>query len=219
MHAITTTVGALSALALSIAISEPAARADKPKRDTDGNITVYDPSKTIVVHVEPCPGSALGPDYPKCLANLKRKLGGALCKESAAKKLGGKWNFNYRMGAIKTIINAWQEDCSGGSADDAPLDDDTDIAHPDNRSGEEDPDYAAMRGSRGSSGAYWPDGKLIVIEACDRQRSGYDWVSCGRRVRERAKERICRHAGKGLHHYYYRRGDDTPSKTSAYCRE
>lgn len=194
-------------LAFSITLSSSAS-AD-PRPESNGTITAYDYAGNEVVLVHACPGSRLGPDYPKCLERVRARVEPKVCRHGAGKKIGDKTFYKYRMGTIKTLLSDSLACGSGGGSDVSPASGD----------GDEDEDVEDDRG-KGTSAAYELSGKLIVSKRCYKTNGRtYDYVRCGQRVRDRAKVLICRERGKGLHKYLYRSGDNKPSQSSVYCKD
>lgn len=189
-----------------------------PTPDTDGNITAYDyAGKTVLLVVE-CPRGSLGPEYPKCAARLRTEVREHVCKPGVGKEIAGKTHYKYRMGAIKTLLADSLVCGSGGSGSGS---DSGDGSGGGDGSGDGSGGGDRIRSDKGSCGAYELDGTVIVERRCPHKSGGrvYDYVSCGREVRDRAKELICRAKGKGMHKYLYRSGESKPSSSSVYCKD
>jgi hypothetical protein len=202
---------ALPALCFALAGTASAA----PKPDTDGNITAYDHAGKNVLLVVECPRGSLGPEYPKCLERVRSEVQGQVCKPGVGKEIAGKTHYKYRMGAIKTML-ADSLTCSGGSGGSG------DSGSGDSGGSDDSGDSAGSDGDpKGSCAAYELDGTVIVAKRCPLKSNGrtHDYVTCGQRVRDRAKELICRARGKGLHKYLYRSGESKPSQSSVYCKD
>jgi uncharacterized protein (DUF2249 family) len=75
-------------------------------------------------------------------------------------------------------------------------------------------------GRKGTVAAYAP-GPTELLDSMKCARKGkytWDYVRCGKALRERVKEHFCRTRGKGTHKYWYQTGDSKKRKTSVYCR-
>ena len=75
-------------------------------------------------------------------------------------------------------------------------------------------------GTDGTVTAYEADGRTVIEnKQCFRTRrhGGYDYVQCGRRLRDTVKLELCRKNGSGTHTWFYQVGDSRPSRTSTYC--
>ena len=183
----------------------------RPRPDTDGNITVYDYVGASVLLVVECARGSLGPEYPRCLERVRAEARDQVCRPGVGKEIGGKTHYKYRMGAIKTLLSD-SIACAGGGGGSG-----------DSGGGDDSGGGGGERihNRKGSCGAYELDGTIIVERLCPLRSGGktYDYVACGQRVRDRAKELICRDKGKGLHKYLYRSGDSKPTTSSAYCKD
>jgi hypothetical protein len=89
-------------LAAGLAVSGAAMAG--PKADTDGNVTAYDYEGKKVLLVVACARGSLGPEYPACIADVKKQVKSKVCQRGVGKVLGGKTFFKYRMGGIKTLV-------------------------------------------------------------------------------------------------------------------
>ncbi len=69
----------------------------------------------------------------------------------------------------------------------------------------------------GSVTAETAGGTLITTSRCARKSRTWDYVRCGKIVRERVKSKLCRKLGKGSHSYYRTIGTGKRSRTSVYC--
>jgi hypothetical protein len=184
----------------------------KPRPDTDGNITVYDHAGKTVLLVVECERGSLGPEYPRCAQRAKADAQEQVCRPGVGKEIAGKTHYKYRMGAIKTLLADSVACGSGGGSGDSAGGDQGD-------SGGGDSDGERVGDDKGSCGAYELDGSVIVERRCLLKGGKvYDYVTCGQRVRDRAKYLICRDRGKGLHKYLYRSGDSKPNQSSVYCK-
>jgi hypothetical protein len=185
----------------------------RPAPDTDGTITAYDHAGKSVLLVVECARGSLGPEYPRCLEQVRGQVRDQVCRPGVGKEIAGKTHYKYRMGAIKTLLSDSLDCASGGGSGDSGAGDSGDSGD----SGGED----SAGDKKGSCGAYELDGTVIVERRCLHRSGGrtYDYVACGERVRDRAKELICRARGKGLHKYLYRSGESKPSTSSVYCKE
>jgi hypothetical protein len=77
---------------------------------------------------------------------------------------------------------------------------------------------AAHHGSHGTVTAYEPDAKTVIHwEACAPHRHSYDYVTCGKRLRERVAEMMCQR-GEGVHHWLYQISDGRPIPEQTTCR-
>jgi hypothetical protein len=75
-------------------------------------------------------------------------------------------------------------------------------------------------GTEGTVTAYEADGRTVIEnKQCFKTRryGGYDYVSCGRRLRSAVKLELCRRGG-GTHTWWYQIGDKRPMRSSVYCR-
>jgi hypothetical protein len=189
---------------LVVWIAAAGAAVAAPKADTDGNVTAYDYEGKKVLLVVACERGALGPEYPSCVAKVKREVKDKACAPGVGKVIAGKTYFKYRMGAIKTLIADNVGTCSGSSGSSGSSD-------------EPAGDEPTIKGDKGSCGAYELSGKVIVEKSCERRNGSYDYVAFGKRVRDEAKAQICRKKGKGSHDYLYRSGDSKARKSSVFC--
>lgn len=196
-----------SVLSAALWLTQPGAASAGPRPDTDGNVTVYDHAGRSVLLVLECDLGSLGADYRPCVARAKTTARDQICRPGVGKEIAGKTYFKYRMGAIKTLLSE-SVVCSGSGGGDEG-----------GGSGDEGDDER-VGDRKGSCGAYELDGSVIVEKRCHLKSGGkvYDYVRCGQRVRDRAKELICRDKGKGLHKYLYRSGESKPSQSSVFCK-
>lgn len=197
-----------SVLSAALWLTQSGAASAGPRPDTDNNITAYDHAGTSVLVVVECERGSLGPEYPRCVEKARAAAQDHVCRPGVGKQIAGKTYYKYRMGAIKTLLSdsvvcsgAGRGGDSGGGSDD-------------------EGDDERVGGHKGSCGAYELDGTVIVEKRCHLRSGGkvYDYVRCGQRVRDRAKELICRDKGKGLHKYLYRSGESKPSQSSVFCK-
>lgn len=75
-------------------------------------------------------------------------------------------------------------------------------------------------GRPGTMTAYELDGRTVIdVKTCFRttRHGGHDYVSCGSRLRDSVKLRLCNRLGAGTHHYFTQIGDGRPSRSSTYC--
>jgi hypothetical protein len=209
-----TAVPALLCLALA---GDASAR---PRPDTNGNVTAYDHAGKNVLLVVECDRGSVGPEYPRCVKRVRSEVQDQVCKPGVGKEIAGKTYYKYRMGAIKTLLSdslvcgsggGGGAEESGGGGDESGGGGDGDEGEGEER----------IRGDKGSCAAYELDGTVIVERRCPLRSNGktHDYVTCGQRVRDRAKELICRDKGKGLHKYLYRSGESKPSSSSVYCKD
>ncbi|HTE51278.1 MAG TPA: hypothetical protein VK698_10450 [Kofleriaceae bacterium] len=187
----------------------------RPRPDTDGNITAYDYAGKSVLIVVECQRGSLGPEYPKCLERVRTEAYDHVCRPGVGKEIAGKTHYKYRMGAIKTLLSDSLACGAGGGGGAGAGGDDSGSG--DGGGGDSD---ERVHDRKGSCGAYELDGTVIVERRCLLRSGGkvYDYVSCGQRVRDRAKELICRDKGKGMHKYMYRSGETKPSQSSVFCK-
>lgn len=204
-----------SAVPAALCLALAGVASAKPRPDTDGNITVYDYAGKDVLHVVECERGSLGPEYPKCARRAKVDAEEHICRPGVGKEIAGKTHFKYRMGKIKTLL-ADSIVCSGGGSGGGSGDSGSDDSGDSGDSG-----GGSAGGEKGSCGAYELDGTVIVERRCLLKSGGkvYDYVTCGQKVRDRAKELICRDKGKGLHKYMYRSGESKPNQSSVYCKD
>ena len=191
----------------------PSVASAGPRPDTDGNITVYDHAGKSVLIVVECDNGSLGPEYPRCREKAKVDARDHVCRPGVGKKIADRTHYKYRMGAIKTLLSD-SVVCSGSGGGDSGGGD----QGGDSGGGGDDEQVGGDR--KGSCGAYELDGTVIVEKRCHLKSGGkvYDYVRCGQRVRDRAKELICRDKGKGMHKYMYRSGESKPSQSSVFCK-
>jgi hypothetical protein len=197
------------ALPAALCLATAGAASARPAPDTDGHITAYDHAGKSVLLVVECSRGSLGPEYPRCLEQVRSQVRDEVCRPGVGKEIAGKTHYKYRMGAIKTLLSDSLA-CGSGGGDEGGAGE-----------GEGGGDGEGSAGDRkGSCGAYELDGTVIVERRCLHRSGGrtYDYVTCGKRVRDRAKELICRVRGKGLHKFLYRSGESKPSPSSVYCK-
>lgn len=72
----------------------------------------------------------------------------------------------------------------------------------------------ACKSDKGRAVALEMDGQTVIHE----EKCGKDYVSCGQRVRDRAKDTLCARNGKGNHPYLYKISKGDPIKNTAICR-
>jgi hypothetical protein len=74
-------------------------------------------------------------------------------------------------------------------------------------------------GAKGTITA-WDTSEKRVIEHrfCTKTHSSWDYPSCGAKVRDDVRDKLCRHLGPGTHRYLYQIGDSKPSTSSVYCK-
>jgi len=75
-------------------------------------------------------------------------------------------------------------------------------------------------GRDGTVTAYEVDGKTVIDnKQCFRtgRFRGYDYVSCGSRLRDEVKRELCSRLGSGTHYWFYQVGNSKPMKSSTYC--
>lgn len=73
-------------------------------------------------------------------------------------------------------------------------------------------------GHKGTVAAYSPITDVYDSERCPRTKYSWDYVSCGKALRERVKERMCQTRGKGTHKYFYQIGNGRKTTSSVYCK-
>ena len=76
-------------------------------------------------------------------------------------------------------------------------------------------------GTDGTVTAYDADGRTVIEnKQCFRttRHGGYDYVGCGRRLRDTVKIELCRKNGGGTHTWFYQIGDNRPIRSSVSCR-
>lgn len=75
-------------------------------------------------------------------------------------------------------------------------------------------------GTKGTVTAYEADGRSVIeTKPCFRttRYGGYDYVRCGKRLRDEVKRELCRKLGGGTHTWFYQIGDKRPTRSSVYC--
>jgi hypothetical protein len=73
----------------------------------------------------------------------------------------------------------------------------------------------ACKSDKGRAVALEMDGQTVIYE---EKCGSKDYVSCGQRVRDRAKDVLCSRNGKGNHPYLYKISKGDPIKNTAICR-
>jgi hypothetical protein len=74
-------------------------------------------------------------------------------------------------------------------------------------------------GARGTITAWDVSGtRVIEHRFCSKTHSSWDYSSCGARVRDEVKDKLCSHLGSGTHRYLYQVGDSKPLSSSVYCK-
>ena len=73
-------------------------------------------------------------------------------------------------------------------------------------------------GGKGMVAAMELDGTKILESSCPVKGLSHDYVTCGKDLRDRVKERLCAQKGKGTHKYLYRVSDSKPTTSSVYCK-
>jgi len=78
---------------------------------------------------------------------------------------------------------------------------------------------AKYAGRKGYVSAYDSNMSTVLdVQSCDMKNRAHDYVECGKHLRERVKDDLCRNRGKGSHEFYYQVGDGKKLKNSAYCK-
>lgn len=75
-------------------------------------------------------------------------------------------------------------------------------------------------GRRGTVTAWNEAGdKVIAHKLCPRLGSSWDYLACGRALREQLTLEVCPVKGPGLHKYLYQVGDGRKNQSSVYCKK
>jgi len=198
-----------SALILFSFAITTAAEAGTGRPGHKGTISAYAPSITDVFDSERCKKKKLTWDYIGCGKELRARVKARLC----AKHGKGLHKYYYQVGdGKKSNSSAYCKDSDLANTPQGGYD--AGSAH-------DDDDHGGNRaaGRKGRVAAYFPDlGTVFDSKACAKKRLGYDYTSCGKALRARVKQRLCKRLGKGLHKYYYQVGDNKKSKSSVYCK-
>jgi hypothetical protein len=73
----------------------------------------------------------------------------------------------------------------------------------------------ACKSDKGRAVALEMDGQTVIHE---EKCGSKDYVACGQRVRDRAKDVLCARSGKGNHPYLYKISKGDPIKNTAICK-
>ena len=74
-------------------------------------------------------------------------------------------------------------------------------------------------GSKGTVTA-WDESNTTVLEHryCVRTRYSWDYLTCGNRLRDALKRRVCNERGRGTYRYLFQVGDGKPFPSTLACR-
>ncbi len=74
-------------------------------------------------------------------------------------------------------------------------------------------------GHKGYVSAYDADMTTVLdVQSCDTKGGAHDYMECGKHLRDRVKEDLCKLRGKGKHAFYYQVSDGSKSKNHAFCK-
>jgi hypothetical protein len=75
-----------------------------------------------------------------------------------------------------------------------------------------------IAGTKGTVSAYESDAKTVIMSRrCEPKRLSFDYVSCGKKLREEMEGRLCQ-KGKGTYGWLYRVSDGRPIPQTTRCR-
>jgi hypothetical protein len=75
-------------------------------------------------------------------------------------------------------------------------------------------------GHNGTVTAWTTDGdKVLAHKLCPRFGSSWDYLKCGRALREQLQTELCVAKGPGEHKYLYQVGDGRKNPSSVYCKK
>jgi hypothetical protein len=74
-------------------------------------------------------------------------------------------------------------------------------------------------GKKGYVAAYDADGTTVLdVQSCDMKKSAHDYTECGKHLRDRVKEDLCKARGKGKYKWFYQVSDGKRSEHTAFCK-
>jgi hypothetical protein len=75
-------------------------------------------------------------------------------------------------------------------------------------------------GHRGTVTAWNTAGDAVIAhQLCPKFGSSWDYLKCGRALRERLEREVCAVRGAGEHKYLYQVGDGKKNPSSVYCKK
>ena len=85
----------------------------------------------------------------------------------------------------------------------------------------DDPDKVPVTaGHRGTVTAWNTAGDTVLAhKLCPRLGSSWDYLKCGRALREQLQAEVCVARGPGEHKYLYQVGDSKKNPSSVYCKK
>ena len=84
----------------------------------------------------------------------------------------------------------------------------------------DDADRPLTAGRKGTITAWTEAGDAVVAhKICPRQGAVWDYVACGKALRERLTIEVCAARGPGSHKYLYQVGDGRKSPSSVFCKK